>query len=227
MISLSTWLAVALASVAIVIVPGPTVTVIIANSLRHGARAGLLNVAGTQLGIALMVLVLAFGLSAVVTFLGSAFFWLKLAGAAYLVWLGIRLWRSDGTLGAANGGRRPAGSFFWQGFIVIWSNPKALFFFGAFLPQFIDPAGNAILQTMLLGGTHLHPHSHHPGRLLRTACRRHRSAFVAPQCAACGDVLRHLPDRRRAVAGPDPAAMKRRGLPPALPAAGKPDKAPA
>ena len=153
MISLSTWIAVALASVAIVIVPGPTVTVIIANSLRHGARAGLLNVAGTQLGIALMVLVLAFGLTAVMAFLGSAFFWLKLAGAAYLIWLGIRLWRSDGTLGSTKGDRRPGGSFFWQGFIVIWSNPKALFFFGAFLPQFIDPAGNAISQTMLLGGT--------------------------------------------------------------------------
>jgi threonine/homoserine/homoserine lactone efflux protein len=153
MITLSIWIAVALASVAIVIVPGPTVTVIIANSLRHGARAGLLNVAGTQLGIAMMVVVLAFGLSAIVAFFGTAFFWLKLAGAAYLIWLGIRLWRSDGTLGARGGGRRPGGSCFWQGFSVIWSNPKALFFFGAFLPQFIDPAGNAILQTLLLGGT--------------------------------------------------------------------------
>ncbi len=100
MISLSTWIAVTLASVAIIIVPGPTVTVIIANSLRHGVRAGLLNVAGTQLGTALMVLVLAFGLSVVMAFLGSAFFCLKLAGAAYLIWLGIRLWRSDGTLGS-------------------------------------------------------------------------------------------------------------------------------
>ncbi len=157
MIPLSTWIAVALASVAIVIVPGPTVTVIIANSVRYGARAGLLNVAGTQLGIAGMILVLAFGLSAIVAFLGTAFFWLKLAGAAYLIWLGIRLWRSDGTL-VSSGGRdrsdgRPGGSFFWQGFIVIWSNPKALFFFGAFLPQFIDSAGNTVLQTMLLGGT--------------------------------------------------------------------------
>ncbi len=153
MIGLSTWIAVALASVAIVIVPGPTVTVIIANSLRHGTKAGLLNVAGTQFGLALMVLVLAFGLSAVVAFLGSTFFWLKLAGAAYLIWLGIRLWLSNGTLGSDEGSARPGGSFFWQGFIVIWSNPKALFFFGAFLPQFIDPAGNAVVQTMLLGGT--------------------------------------------------------------------------
>ncbi len=157
MISLSTWIAVTLASVAIIIVPGPTVTVIIANSLRHGVRAGLLNVAGTQLGTALMVLVLAFGFSVVMAFLGSAFFWLKLAGAAYLIWLGIRLWRSDGTLGsgpdADRGGRRPGVSFFWQGFIVIWCNPKALLFFGAFLPQFIDPAGNTVLQILLLGGT--------------------------------------------------------------------------
>ncbi len=159
MIPLSTWIAVALASVAIVIVPGPTVTVIIANAVRYGARAGLLNVAGTQLGIAGMILVLAFGFSAIVAFLGTAFFWLKLAGAAYLIWLGIRLWRSDGTLGSGGGrdgdrsGGRPGGSFVWQGFIVIWSNPKALFFFGAFLPQFIDPAGNTVLQTMLLGGT--------------------------------------------------------------------------
>ena len=117
------------------------------------ARAGLLNVAGTQFGITLMILVLAFGLSAIVAFLGSAFFWLKLAGAGYLIWLGIRLWRSNGTLGLRGGGSQPGGSFFWQGFIVIWSNPKALFFFGAFLPQFIDPAGNSVVQTMLLGGT--------------------------------------------------------------------------
>ncbi len=155
MISLSTWTAVALASVAIIIVPGPSVTVIIANSARYGVRAGLLNVAGTQLGIAGMILALAFGFSAVVEFLGSTFFWLKLAGAAYLVWLGIRLWRSDGALvGNRDGaGQPPGGSFFWQGFIVVWTNPKALFFFGAFLPQFIDPTGNTVLQTMLLGGT--------------------------------------------------------------------------
>jgi len=153
MIALSTWIAVALACVAIIIVPGPTVTVIIANSLRHGPRAGLLNVAGTQFGLALMVIVMAFGLSAIVAFLGTAFFWLKLAGAAYLIWLGIRLWRSDGTLGSANGGRPPGGSFFWQGFVVIWCNPKALLFFGAFIPQFIDPAGNTVMQTLLLGGT--------------------------------------------------------------------------
>ncbi|WP_350336228.1 LysE family translocator [Coralliovum pocilloporae] len=141
-----------LACIAIVIVPGPTVTVIIANSLRHGPMAGLLNVVGTQVGLAIMLCVLAFGLSTIVNNLGVVFDWLRLLGAAYLVWLGVRMWRSDGSLGSS-AGRKPNGGFFWQGFIVIWSNPKALLFFGAFIPQFIDPAGNALLQTILLGAT--------------------------------------------------------------------------
>lgn len=152
MIDLTTWITFALASAAIVIVPGPTVTVIIANSLRHGSGAGLWNVAGTQVGLITMILVLAAGLSAVVELMSVAFDWLRLAGAAYLIWLGVKLWRSHGTLGEVET-RRPGGSFFWQGFVVIWSNPKALFFFGAFIPQFIDPTGNAVMQTMLLGTT--------------------------------------------------------------------------
>ncbi|WP_414833543.1 LysE family translocator [Afifella sp. YEN Y35] len=152
MIELASWLTYLAACIAVVIVPGPTVTVIIANSMRHGARAGLMNVAGTQAGIAMMVAILAFGFSAVVALLGEAFFWLKLVGAAYLIWLGIKLWRADGTLGNADAAKATR-NWFWQGFVVIWSNPKALFFFGALIPQFIDPTGSAVTQTLLLGGT--------------------------------------------------------------------------
>jgi len=141
-----------LACFVIIIVPGPTVTVIIANSLRDGARAGLANVAGTQAGLVPMVLIVALGLNTVIEVMGEWFFWIKLAGAAYLVWLGFRLWRSDGQLGDPSRAKRPGSGYFWQGFIVIWSNPKALLFFGAFLPQFIDPAGNAFVQTLFLGG---------------------------------------------------------------------------
>jgi homoserine/homoserine lactone efflux protein len=140
-----------LASFLIIVVPGPTVTVIIANSLRHGARAGLLNVVGTQFGLITMIAVLAAGLSAIVAAMGSVFEVLRLIGAAYLIWLGIKLWRSDGRLGSEDPGRRPFGSFVLQGFVVIWSNPKALFFFGAFIPQFIDPAGNPATQTLIFG----------------------------------------------------------------------------
>lgn len=149
------YLSYVLACIAVVIIPGPTVTVIIANSLRGGAVAGLLNVAGTQLGLALMVGVLALGLSTVVSTMGWLFEILRILGAAYLVWLGIQLWRSDGRLGEGeritlSGNRR---RLFWQGFLVIWSNPKALLFFGAFIPQFVDPAGNALAQTLVLGLT--------------------------------------------------------------------------
>jgi threonine/homoserine/homoserine lactone efflux protein len=73
------------ACVVIVIVPGPTVTLIVANTLRHGRRAGLLNVAGTQLGLAISVSVVMLGLASLVAAIGAWFVWLRLAGAAYLI----------------------------------------------------------------------------------------------------------------------------------------------
>ena len=140
-----------LACVVVVIVPGPTVTVIVANSLRTGARSGLLNVAGTQFGLAIMVVIVAAGLEVIVGRMAVLFDWLRLAGAAYLVWLGIKLWRGSGQL--ADGRPAAGGSYFWQGFLVVWSNPKALMFLGAFIPQFVDPAGDPVLQTVILGTT--------------------------------------------------------------------------
>ncbi|WEX07447.1 LysE family translocator [Chelativorans sp. AA-79] len=139
------------ACIAIIIVPGPTVTVIIANSMRHGSRTGLLNVLGTQIGLASMIGVLALGLQAIVAGMGSVFEIVRLMGAAYLIWIGIRMWRSDGSLGAAEAPPRTDGSLVVQGFVVFWSNPKTLIFFGAFIPQFINPAGNTASQTLLLG----------------------------------------------------------------------------
>ncbi|MEM8662622.1 MAG: LysE family translocator [Pseudomonadota bacterium] len=141
-----------MASAAIVIVPGPTVSLIIANSMRRGAMAGLANVVGTQIGLATMIAVLALGLDAVVALMGEAFFWIKLAGAAYLVYLGIKLLRSDGSLGEAEGSTRSMMGYVVQGFLVIWSNPKALLFFGAFIPQFVNPAFDAGLQVAVYGG---------------------------------------------------------------------------
>src|SRR5438105_2870893 len=92
--SLEIYLAYVLACLLITLIPGPTVTLIVANSLAHGARAGLLNVAGTQAGLALMMLTLIVGLSSVIAAMGWLFDWLRLAGALYLVWLGWKLIRS-------------------------------------------------------------------------------------------------------------------------------------
>ncbi|WP_332686764.1 LysE family translocator [Bosea sp. (in: a-proteobacteria)] len=144
-----------LACVVIIIVPGPTVTLIIANSLKHGSRAGLLNVAGTQAGLAIMIAIVGIGLSSVIAAMGHWFDWVRLAGAAYLVWLGWKMYRSAGDIGegGATPARPPRGGFFLQGVLVALSNPKTLLFFGAFFPQFLDPARDHATQIAIMGAT--------------------------------------------------------------------------
>lgn len=134
------------------IVPGPTVTVIVANALARGTGAGLAIVAGTQAGFLVMTLVVALGMQALVAFMGWAFDWIKLLGAAYLVWLGWKMWRSDGDLGAARAEKtKSRRAMAVEGFLVILSNPKALIFLGAFLPQFVDVTQPTFPQVMALG----------------------------------------------------------------------------
>lgn len=151
--SLEFYLAYVAACVVLVIVPGPTVTLIVANSLRYGTSAGLINVAGTQLGLGLMMLVVIVGLASIIEIAGHWFDWLRLLGAAYLIWLGVKLFTSSGSLDAAGEAKKPRGGFFLQGFLVLMSNPKALLLFGAFIPQFVNPKGDYIGQVVLLGVT--------------------------------------------------------------------------
>src|SRR6266446_4727218 len=137
--SLDLYAAYLLACLVIVIVPGPTVTLIIANGLRHGRRAGLANVVGTQVGLAVMIGIVGIGLTSLIEAMGHWFDWLRLAGAAYLVWLGWKMIRSSGEADAGEAPRAPRGGLVAQGASVALSNPKTLLFFGAFFPQFIDP----------------------------------------------------------------------------------------
>jgi threonine/homoserine/homoserine lactone efflux protein len=152
-VALATYLTYLAACIAVIIVPGPTVTLVVASSLRHGTRAGLLNVAGTQIGLIVLLGILALGLTTMVESAGTLFDWVRLLGAAYLVWLGIKLWRSDGSLVERTAAAAPVGGYVWQGLVVILSNPKALLFIGAFIPQFLDPARPALPQIELLGAT--------------------------------------------------------------------------
>ena len=149
--TLELYLAYLLACLLITLIPGPTVTLIVANSLRHGARAGLLNVAGTQAGLALMMLILMVGLSSVIAAMAWLFDWLRLVGAVYLVWLGWKLLRGSSREVEVEKAAPPRGGFFTQGFLVLMANPKALLWFGAFIPQFVDPKGNYVGQIALLG----------------------------------------------------------------------------
>ena len=151
--SVELYLAYVLACLVITIIPGPTVTLIAANSLAHGTRAGLLNVVGTQIGLGLMMLVLIVGLSSIIATMGVWFDWLRFIGAAYLIWLGWKLLRSSGSLNGADDAPAPRGGFVTQGFLVLLGNPKALLWFGAFIPQFVDPTTDYVSQVVLLGVT--------------------------------------------------------------------------
>lgn len=125
-----------LITVVLILVPGPIVTLVIATSATKGLRAGLVTVAGTTAGNAVLLAMIASGLSFI---LGHALYWfdiLRFAGAAYLIWLGIQAWR-----GAGRGVSTPPRDHvhFGRGFVVALSNPKTIAFFTAFLPQFVDP----------------------------------------------------------------------------------------
>lgn len=151
--TLEAYIAFCIAAIAIVIVPGPTVTIVIANSLKHGTRAGLLNVVGTQAGLVVWMAIAIAGLASAITYMGVWFDVLRIAGAAYLIWLGIKLLRSKGEVLTASAATAPRGGFFLQGFVVILSNPKVLLVFGALIPQFISKDGDYLNQLVLLGLT--------------------------------------------------------------------------
>ncbi|MGC2082655.1 MAG: LysE family translocator [Bradyrhizobium sp.] len=153
--SMQAYLAFVAACIALALLPGPVVTLLIANGLRHGTRAALINIAGVQTGLTIAIGVVAVGLTSLMATMGYWFEWVRLLGAAYLVWLGIKLIRSpvEGIAAGDTPPPPPRGGFFLQGFVVLVSNPKILVFFGAFLPQFMDMSRDHVPQVALLGAT--------------------------------------------------------------------------
>ena len=152
--SAATLLTFALAGIVLVVIPGPSVLFIVGRALAHGRRAALLSVAGNTTGASIVVLTVALGYGAVAARSVEVFTVLKLAGAAYLVYLGVQTFRHRGDLVAALAGpAAPAqGRLYWQGVVVGVTNPKVLIFFAAVLPQFVDMhAGDATLQMLVLG----------------------------------------------------------------------------
>ena len=127
-----------LASFLVVIVPGPTVSLIIANSLKSGMNAGILNVVGTQLGLIILILLLALGFNVITPFLDNIIKVVRIIGAIYLMTLGYLSFISKNLADSSNQIKKFDQKFILQGLIVILSNPKAFLFLGAFIPQFID-----------------------------------------------------------------------------------------
>ncbi len=126
-----------IASILIVIIPGPTVSLIIANSLKSGMKAGLLNVLGTQVGVLILLFLLALGFQIVSPFLEIIIKYVKILGAIYLVSLGIIAVKSDINLNKSQVTKFER-KYFLQGLVVILTNPKFFVFLGAFIPQFIN-----------------------------------------------------------------------------------------
>jgi len=152
--SLQLYLAFVVACIALALLPGPFVTLVIANGLRHGTRAALTNIVGAQAGLAIIIGIVAIGLTTLMATMGYWFDWVRFVGAAYLVWLGIKLIRAPIVGVKADAPPPPPrGGFFLQGFVVTLSNPKVLVFFGAFIPQFMDMDKDHFSQVALLGAT--------------------------------------------------------------------------
>ncbi len=154
MIDLSTLVLFGLASLALLLVPGPSVLFIVARSVEHGRPAALASVAGIHVGTLVHIAAAAFGVSALLAASETAYDLMRYGGAAYLVYLGARAilhrrdrGREDAEPRAASRRRLLA-----EGVVVNVLNPKTALFFLAFLPQFVDPAAGAVtLQVVLLG----------------------------------------------------------------------------
>ena len=151
----SLWWVYLLASVGLSLTPGPNSLLALTHGALHGHRRTLWTVAGGALGFALLIALSMLGIGALLQASASALLVLKWVGGAYLVWLGVQLWRAPPLqLQAVAGAPHPARSqLFRQGLLAAVSNPKALLFYGALLPQFLDPARSLWLQFAVMAGT--------------------------------------------------------------------------
>ncbi|MFC1411756.1 LysE family translocator [Streptacidiphilus sp. N1-12] len=142
-------------SLLLIVIPGPSVLFVVGRALAHGRRTALLSVFGNTVGAYALVLAVSFGIGPVVQRSVLVFTALKLAGAAYLVLLGVKALRHRGALQESFAGEAPVRGVprtMWEGFVVGVANPKTMVFFAAVLPQFVDrAAGDVTGQLMLLG----------------------------------------------------------------------------
>lgn len=151
--SFALWLGFLLAAVLIAITPGPGAVLSMSIGMRYGYRSALLAILGLQAALLLQLMVVALGLGALLAASETAFGLLKLAGAAYLIWLGVQKWRAPVAAVVAASGDLPKRGLFVQGLLVNLTNPKAIVFIGALVPQFIDPAQPVAAQYAVIAAT--------------------------------------------------------------------------
>ena len=137
---LHVYFAFVVATTIMIALPGPSVLLTVAHSISFGWQRGISTVAGETVGIAVQLMVAAIGLTSLLNVVAGAFEWLRWAGAAYLVYLGIKQWRSASEPPDLDTSSVSKKNLFVQGLVITIFNPKSLIFIAAFLPQFIDTA---------------------------------------------------------------------------------------
>ncbi len=152
---LEIWLVFALAALGLSLTPGPNGLLALTHGAIYGVRRTTFTVLGGAVGFAVVIAVSMFGIGALLTAVPEVLTVLKWVGGAYLVFLGIQVWRAPAITVAADGERPTASpwSLWQQGFLAAVTNPKGILFFVAFLPQFIDPAGDLVVQFAAMAGT--------------------------------------------------------------------------
>jgi threonine/homoserine/homoserine lactone efflux protein len=150
-----TWLIFLAASIGLSLSPGPNGLLALTHGALHGHRRTLFTIAGGALGFTAVIALSLFGIGALIL---ASLFWLtvlKWVGGAYLVWLGVQVWRAPPVAlqMAPSAPQRTGSSLFWQGALSALTNPKGLLFFVAFLPQFIDPRRSLLAQFAAMAGT--------------------------------------------------------------------------
>ncbi|MBP6852250.1 MAG: LysE family translocator [Rhodoferax sp.] len=151
--ALNTWLLYLVAALGLSVTPGPNSLLVLTHGALHGHRKTLFTVAGGALGFVALIALSMLGIGALLKASSQALLVLKLAGGAYLIWLGIQLWRSPAIHLRPDAGLNHStrgAEMFRQGLLTAVSNPKALLFYGAFLPQFIDPARDLLTQFIVM-----------------------------------------------------------------------------
>jgi homoserine/homoserine lactone efflux protein len=147
------WLGFLLASILIAITPGPGAVISMSTGMRHGYWAALTAILGLQAAILVHLVIVALGLGAVLAASETAFLIVKFLGAAYLVWLGIQKWRAPPIPVDANAPAVRRRGLFLQGVLVNLTNPKAIIFIAALVPQFVTPGLPQMSQYLLIAAT--------------------------------------------------------------------------
>jgi len=140
----------------LMLIPGPNVALIVANSVAYGARYGLLTVAGTSSAIVVQLGITALGMMEVLGALGAWLVWIRWIGVAYLIYLGVMQWRAPVVdLAARKPEPKSAWAIYTRALLVSLTNPKTLLFYAAFFPQFIAPEQDVGSQVGVLSTTFL------------------------------------------------------------------------